>query len=129
MKRDAAADPSPVPALGPTESVSLLRSRSRRRVRIVKLSSIRWFRAAGNYSEAVTHEGVILLDDSLAILSRRLPPETFARVHRTAIVRLASIKEVRSRGHGDADLFLECGGVVRMSRRYRSGLAGFLGSR
>lgn len=113
---------TPAPAPLSSASPEHLQARSRGRVRLVRLTSIRWIRAAGNHAEAVTDDGVVLLDDSLATLDRRLLDKTFARVHRTAIVRLSAVREVRSRGHGDADLVLEGGDLVRLSRRYRAAL-------
>lgn len=111
------------PSVAPPET---LNARSRGRLRLVRLASIHWIRAAGNHAEAVTDDGIVLLDDSLAALERRLPPQTFVRIHRTAIVRLSAVTEVRSRGHGDADLLLEGGDLVRLSRRYRAALTGLL---
>ena len=71
---------------------------------------------------ADTHEGCYSNYTALADLEKRLPAGQFARVHRAAIVRLDLVREVRSRGHGDADLVLRDGDVVRLSRRYRKNL-------
>ena len=121
--------PRPTPtieadALPDPEPPFVLKARSKGGVRLLRPSDALWFRAAGNYAEAVTRDGaVFLVDQSLAELERKLCDRGFARVHRTAIVRLDSVEAIVSRGHGDADLLLEDGTRVRMSRRYRTRVA------
>lgn len=106
-----------------TEPLEFLKVRRKGAIHLLPLAAVRWIRAAGNYAEAMTETGPLLLDESLADLERRLPASQFARVHRAAIVRLDLVREVRSRGHGDADLVLGDGDIVRLSRRYRKNLA------
>jgi two-component system, LytTR family, response regulator len=117
----AARRERPAPA-GP----EVLRARSRGAVRIVPVAEVDWIGAAGNYAEAHTGQGTILLDDSLAALAQRLPADAFARIHRGAIVRLDRIAEVRSLGRGDAEVVLRSGATLRLSRRYRSALSAWL---
>jgi len=108
----------------PTETAppTVLKVRRKGVIHFLPLDTVRWLRAAGNYAEAMTDKGALLVDEPLADLEKRLPASQYARVHRAAIVRLDLIREVRSRGHGDADLVLRSGDVVRMSRRYRKNL-------
>ena len=113
---------APRPAAGP----DVLRARSRGAVRIVPLDEVDWIGAAGNYAEAHTAAGAVLLDESLASLAARLPAGRFARIHRGAIVRLDRIAEVRSLGRGDAEVVLRSGPALRLSRRYRSALSAWL---
>lgn len=98
-------------------------------VRIVPLDQVDWIEAAGNYAEAHTQAGAVLLDESLASLAARLPADRFARIHRRAIVRLDRIVEVRSLGRGDADVVLSSGLALRLSRRYRDALSAVLNGR
>ena len=110
------------PAPPPAEA---LRARSRGAVRIVPLGDVDWIGAAGNYAEAHTGQGSVLLDESLAALAARLPAE-FARIHRSAIVRLDRIAAVKSLGRGDAEVVLRSGASLRLSRRYRPALSAWL---
>jgi len=107
----------------------VLRARSRGSVRIVPLDQVEWIKAAGNYAEAHTANGPVLLDESLASLAQRLPADRFARIHRRAIVRLDRIAEVRSLGRGDAEVLLRSGQGLRLSRRYRDALSTLLNGR
>lgn len=113
----------PAPAPPPAEA---LRARSRGAVRIVPLGDVDWIGAAGNYAEAHTGQGSVLLDESLSALAARLPGEAFARIHRGAIVRLDRIAAVKSLGRGDAEVVLRSGAKLRLSRRYRPALAAWL---
>jgi len=107
----------------------VLRARSRGAVRIVPLDQVDWIEAAGNYAQAHTASGVVLVDESLASLAARLPGDRYARIHRRAIVRLDRIVEVRSLGRGDADVVLSSGPALRLSRRYRDALSALLNGR
>lgn len=103
-----------------------LRARSRGAVRIVPLANVEWIGAAGNYAEAHTGQGSVLLDEGLTALAARLPTVAFARIHRSAIVRLDRIATVKSLGRGDAEVVLRSGATVRLSRRYRPALSAWL---
>jgi two-component system LytT family response regulator len=107
----------------------VLRARSRGAVRIVPLDAVEWIEAAGNYAEAHTADGAVLLDESLASLAARLPGDRFVRIHRRAIVRLDRIAGVRSLGRGDAEVRLSSGQGLRLSRRYRDALSALLNGR
>ncbi|HEY0647409.1 LytTR family DNA-binding domain-containing protein, partial [Phenylobacterium sp.] len=113
----------PQPAPPPTEA---LRARSRGAVRIVPLGDVDWIGAAGNYAEAHTGQGSVLLDESLAALAARLPADAFARIHRGVIVRLDRIAQVKGLGRGDAQVTLRSGAELRLSRRYRPALSAWL---
>ena len=100
-----------------------LRVKSRGRIRLVPLTEIGWITAAGNYAELHTPPGPILTDESLRELEAMLPEAEFRRIHKSTIVRLDAVREVRSLGRGDALLVLACGAELRLSRRYRDQIA------
>ena len=55
-------------------------------------------------------------------LERRLDPTCFARIDRSTIVQIDRIRDIMSANHGDFDLSLHDGTVLRLSRNYRSRL-------
>ncbi|HWH04066.1 MAG TPA: LytTR family DNA-binding domain-containing protein, partial [Gemmatimonadales bacterium] len=55
--------------------------------------------------------------ETLAHLAEWLPPK-FLRVHRSAIVNLDAIVEVRSLSGGDGEVLLKSGARVALSRRH-----------
>lgn len=101
-------------------------ARSRGVTRVIYLDEIEWIGAAGDYAEVHTNGRSLLVDDSLASLAARLPPDQFSRIHRSAIVKLDKVREIRPGEHGDASLILTSGTQLRLSRRFRADLARYL---
>ena len=77
----------------------------------------------------VVHVGkrVHLIRASLSELEERLDPALFARVHRSAIVRLDRIRSLATRRNGDCDLVLADGSKLVMSRSYSDAVRARLG--
>ena len=70
-----------------------------------------------------------LLRESLRNLETRLDPRRFARVHRSAIVNVACVKQLRRRTHGEYAFLLEDGTELKLSRTHRDPLQLLLGMR
>jgi two-component system LytT family response regulator len=104
----------------------MLAARANGVVRLIRLDEIDWIAAAGDYAEVHAGGRAMLLNESLTSLEARLPKGDFARVHRSAIVRLDRLAEIRSGSHGDGTLLLSGGKELRFSRRYRAPLGAFL---
>lgn len=82
--------------------------------------------AAGNYVRLNTHAGQRhLLRQTLSELERRLDPERFVRIHRSTIVNVEHIREIRPRTHGEALVIMEDGRCLTQSRSYRDSLENF----
>lgn len=101
--------------------------RTRGAIHRIPLGAVDWIGAAGDYAEIHSGSAVQLLEESLASLTERLPGDAFARIHRGALVRRDRIVRVEPLGRGDARVVLTTGETLRLSRRYRSNLAGLLG--
>ncbi len=80
--------------------------------------------AEGNYVRVHTAGGAHLIRGTLADLETRLDPGRFARIHRSGVVNIDAIQEVRAHAHGDYLIVLNTGAVLRLSRRYRERLLG-----
>ncbi|HEX7090853.1 MAG TPA: LytTR family DNA-binding domain-containing protein [Longimicrobiales bacterium] len=100
--------------------------RQRGRMRLVRAAEVDWIEAADNYVRLHVDKESLLARATLAEVEKRLDPTKFARVHRSAIVNLDAIRELRPWSHGDALLVLRSGAEVRLSRRYRDRLPGVL---
>lgn len=112
--------------LGQFERSPKLVARSYGTARLIRLEEVDWIAAAGDYTEAHALGGAYLINESIASLQARLPKDEFARVHRSLIVRLDRITEVRSGAHGDGAIRLACGTDLRFSRRYRQAIDDYL---
>lgn len=60
-----------------------------------------------------------LVRHTMSAMEARLDPERFARVHRSAIVNLSRVAEVRSRGERDHQVVLKDGTKLKLGRSYR----------
>jgi two-component system LytT family response regulator len=65
-----------------------------------------------------------LIRTTLSDMERQLDPQVFTRIHRSTIVNVARIRDVRVDAHGDYDVALTDGRSLKMSRNYRERLLG-----
>lgn len=117
-------DPSEPPALdGPADRVAV---RDGTRVTLVPVSEIDWVGAEDYYAALHVRGTVHLLREPLCDLEQRLDPSCFVRVHRSALVNVARIQELRSLPRGEAELVLRDGTLLRVSRTRRRHLVHLL---
>lgn len=111
-------------ANGGTPPVSFYTNRiifkSRGRILFLPVSDIRWIGAEGNYVRLCTATESHLLRETMARLEERLDPRGFLRVHRSFIVNLQYVKEVRREANGDSVVIMDRGNKVALGRSYRS---------
>jgi two-component system LytT family response regulator len=94
--------------------------KSRGRILFLPVTDIRWIGAEENYVRICTRTENHLLRQTMADLEEKLDPAMFARVHRSAIVNLHYVKEVRTESRGDFAVLLVNGQRVPMSRSYHA---------
>jgi two-component system, LytTR family, response regulator len=94
--------------------------KSRGRILFLSVDDIRWIEAEENYVRICTGTESHLLRETIGHMEARLNPQIFLRVHRSAIVNLRYVKEVKSENDGDATVMLVSGEKIAMSRSYRS---------
>lgn len=85
----------------------------------IDTDSIRWIDAAGDYMCIHAGDETHVLRGTMQQLERRLDPQRFARVHRSSIVNLARVKEMRPHLNGEYFLVLDSGQELKLSRSYR----------
>jgi len=93
----------------------------------VEVAAVEAFEAAGNYVVARWDGREGLLRATLQGLEAELDPRRFARVHRSALVNLARVREARPLSDGSWRLLLESGAEVVTSRTYRDDVLKRLG--
>ena len=106
---------------GPTSSATRapasLVVREAGRTRVVPLSTVDAIEAEGYYARIHSGSASFLLRESLGSLENRLP-RSFRRVHRSTIVQLGCIRELRNRRGRGVVATLSTGREVEVSRRY-----------
>lgn len=107
----------------PPESryINRLVFKSKGRILFLPVSDIRWVGAEENYVRISTGRESHLLRETMAHLESRLDPESFIRVHRSTIVNLHYVKEIRKEGaDGDSVVLMADGQRLPVSRGYRT---------
>ncbi len=94
--------------------------KSRGRILFLSVTDIRWIGAEENYVRICTANETHLLRETMASMEQRLDPHSFLRVHRSAMVNLKYVREVRTEAQGDFVVHLLDGQKVPMSRSYHS---------
>jgi two-component system LytT family response regulator len=94
--------------------------KSRGRILFLPVNEIRWIAAEENYVRISTGTETHLLRETMARIEERLDPRSFLRVHRSAIVNLQYVKEVRTNPQSEFTVILVNGQKVSMSRSYHS---------
>jgi len=100
--------------------------KSRGRILFLHVSDIRWIGAEENYVRISTESESHLLRETMTRLEEKLDPQMFLRVHRSSIVNLQYVKEVRTEKDGEFAVLLANGQKIAMSRSYRSRIQGWL---
>jgi two-component system LytT family response regulator len=97
------------------------------RVLLVDAGQVDWIEAADNY--AVLHVGRAshALRDTLTRLATELDPARFVRIHRSTIVQIDRVRELRPAFHGDYVVVLKDDTRLGLSRTYRPQIEALLG--
>jgi two-component system LytT family response regulator len=97
------------------------------RVLFLRVEEIDWIEAAGVYVQVHTAGKTWLHRISLSELEAKLDARRFIRIHRSTIVNLSRIKELRPHSHGDFLVALRDGAELKLSRSYRQKVEASLG--
>jgi hypothetical protein len=98
------------------------------RILVVPADDVAWISAAGDYVELHTRNATHLLRETMNSLGRKLDPAGFARIHRSKIINLARILELRSIENREYIVKLCDGSQHRSSRTYADQLERWLHS-
>jgi two-component system LytT family response regulator len=118
MLRDrSGTNPAP-----PAQYLTRLTVKHDHRIALIKIEDIDWIESSANYACLHLGSSTWVVRMTMSELERRLDPARFARIHRSSIVQIDRIREIVPAWHGDFDLTLRGGTVLRLTRNYRSRL-------
>jgi len=126
LQRDEAEDRAKVAALLDSRErdsagfVSRWAVKQQDRYVLLKADDVDWIEAAANYVRFHARREVFVMRGTLAALEQTLDPARFVRIHRSTIVNVDRVKEIKPEWHGDFDVTLTSGKLLRMSRNYRT---------
>ena len=120
------ATPDDVEASGQGRFEKLLNIKDRGQIFRVDVDSIERIEAAGDYMCIYIANNSFILRETMKDLERRLDPRVFQRVHRSWIVNLDLVRQVKPHTNGECFLVLDSGVEVKVSRSYRDVVARFV---
>jgi two-component system, LytTR family, response regulator len=91
----------------------------RGRIRLLSRSSVLYLQARGDYVRIVADSGRFLVRGRIANFEESWAPFGFIRLHRSYLVNLVRVVELRPRPNGTGIAVLDDGGQVPVSRRKR----------
>ncbi|WP_025413702.1 LytTR family DNA-binding domain-containing protein [Gemmatirosa kalamazoonensis] len=91
---------------------------------MLHVEEIDWIEAAASYVRVHARDRVFVLRGTMSALEQRLDLRQFARIHRSTIVNVDRVREIRPERHGDYDIVLADGRTLRLGRAYRETLLG-----
>ena len=104
----------------------LINIKDRGQIFRVDVDSIEKIDAAGDYMCIYTGDNTLILRETMKDLEKRLDPRRFQRVHRSTIVNLDLVRQVKPHTNGECFLVLDSGAEVKVSRSYRDVVARFV---
>jgi two-component system LytT family response regulator len=92
------------------------------RIFFLRVDEIDWIEAAGNYLRLHVGRESHLLRETMSRIEHQLDPDQFLRIHRSTIVNIEQVKELRPLFHGEYAVILRDGRQLTLSRAYRGRL-------
>ena len=77
------------------------------RILFLKAVDIIYFKSEDKYTFAATHDSTEIVDLTLSALEESLDPDKFTRIHRSAIINLGALKEIRRLDSGQYHAVLD----------------------
>jgi two-component system LytT family response regulator len=114
--------------LTPAYRTRLLVSSGRRSVSL-SVAAVTWIAAEDYYARVHAGDASHLLRESLSTLEDELDPRIFVRIHRSALVNVAHVRELRRGAEGRYTVVLRDGTRLRVSERRRAAVLKALGAR
>ena len=120
------ADSTPDNSPAPGRYEKMINIKDQGQIFRVDVDTIERIDAAGDYMCIQTGDNTLILRETMKDLEKRLDPRRFQRVHRSTIVNLDLVRQVKPHTNGECFLVLESGAQVKVSRSYRDVVARFV---
>lgn len=95
-------------------------------IRLISIAHIIAAKAAGNYVEVVLKKEVLLHRSTLKALADKLP-STFVQVHRSYVINLHHLREVRSDLERYSECYMSNEAFIPLSSQFKSSVLSLIG--
>ncbi|MFT7559188.1 MAG: two-component system LytT family response regulator [Flavobacteriales bacterium] len=93
--------------------------RSHGHVYFLRPADINWVEADGDYINIHTDNKRHMIRETMRNMEQKLNPYGFQRIHRSSIVKLECVQELKSLDSGEYEVVIESGAKLKLSRSYR----------
>jgi len=97
------------------------------RITLVRLSEVEWIESEANYVRLHMPDGAHRYRETMNGLEARLDPDQFLRIHRSVIVNIECIRDLRPWFTGEYIVTLKSGRELTLTRTYRGNLRRLVG--
>jgi len=124
-ERESAMTAASAATGGPARQYALrFTVRDEERYVLLRVADVDWAEASANYVRLHVGARTYQMRTTMSELERQLDPGLFTRIHRSTIVNLDRVREIRPEWHGEYEVVLTNGSRLRLSRGYRDRLLG-----
>jgi two-component system LytT family response regulator len=110
-----------------TSAIDRLPVKANGKVMVVRTAEIDWIEADHDYVLLHVGDRSWILRETIASVEMRLALSGFVRIHRSALVNVDRVRELRPRSKGEFDVVLRDGKQLKMTRNYRSAVERLVG--
>jgi two-component system, LytTR family, response regulator len=103
----------------PVDYAERLTVRTDSGLRVLPVDAIDWIEAVRNYLAIHCGREALIVRSTLHSIAAQLDPKRFARIHRSAVVNLKQVRELRPVSNGDQRMVLNDGTELPISRTHR----------
>ena len=93
------------------------------RITVLRAAEIDWIEASGDYASLHVGKKAWLLRETIVSLDQRLAAHGFARIHRSTLVNIERVRELRALDNGEFIVTLDDATELKLSRSYRAAAA------
>jgi two-component system, LytTR family, response regulator len=97
------------------------------RIMVVRIADIDWIEADHDYVLLHVGDKSWMLRETIASIELRLAMSGFVRIHRSALVNVDRVLELRPRAKGEFNVILRDGRQLKMTRNYRAAVDRLVG--
>lgn len=102
--------------------------KSNGRIIVIRSADIDWIEAEGDYVSVHVGGKTWLTRETIAAVELRLALSGFVRIHRSTLVNVERVKELRPRDKGEYTVVLDDGTELKLTRNYRASVERLVGA-
>jgi len=118
--REVAAEPPAMASPTTVSAVDRLAIKDRGRIVVVRVAEIDWIGAAKDYLTVHVKGKTWLMRETIAAMELRLALSGFVRIHRSILVNIDRVAELRPQDKGEYLVLLKDGTELKLSRSYHA---------